>query len=56
MYSNSDQENSFGDIGTDIETQVETEKYNEDNDNGFCIPWIDRMDFPDDEPKLIRII
>ena len=52
VYSDSDTD-SFGDVGTDIETQIETEKFSEDGTNTFAIPWIDRMDFPDEEPKLI---
>lgn len=52
VFSDSDTD-SFGDMGTDIETQVETEKYSEENGNMFSIPWVDRMDFPEEEPKLI---
>lgn len=52
VYDNSDSD-SF-DVGTDIETQVCTEKFKESaTQNLFQIPWIDRMDFQEDLPSSL---
>lgn len=56
IYSNSEDSDSFGDMRTELETQVGTEKFISEGQNSFSIPWIDRMDFPDEELHLISSI